>query len=360
MLDFMEKAWKIINKYPLLLYRIEASYVNYPTYISDELYNVLQETEKLAYPTKENDYIRGYRYFMLPVKVKSEVKFVPIGLYYLKKFDIYQLEILTKGILEVKREGNEKETHYPPNHAKLTRDVISLIYRVYEFAKVQREKPIYIGLHNLYKRYLTGTVKLKYVMEPKISKEEAKQVLKAYRENLKNKLQGDVSLRQYLGVVKVIYETLGYKVDGDLKELYKAHADFRDCGMMKLPLDDVMAFKKWLREEALCGGHPFEVIAGGLTTYGISLYPPEDGRYLLSPGDMIEEFYLVVKEFLKRKIPFYAPRLVEVLKILTGEAKVRVNEENYFPRMIVYYDEVKRKDKIEWDDIEEVEYLSIP
>ncbi|MCY0883165.1 MAG: hypothetical protein OWQ50_05060 [Acidianus infernus] len=100
----------------------------------------------------------------------------------------------------------------------------------------------------------------------------------------------------------------------------------------------------------------FEVVRGGLITYGIHLYPPEGGRYVLSPGDYYEEFYRVVKEFLRRKIPFKSPELVNVLKVLTGLAEVKVNEINDFPKMIVLYEDVRNKRKIKWEEIEEVEY----
>ncbi|WP_373469016.1 hypothetical protein [Acidianus infernus] len=46
-------------------------------------------------------------------------------------------------------------------------------------------------------------------------------------------------------------------------------------------------------------------------------------------------FYLQGTTEWLRKIPFKSPELVNVLKVLTGLAKVKVNEINDFPKMIV-------------------------
>lgn len=335
----------IINSYPLVMYKIDADYINPPTYENDELYDLARELEDLAYPTRENDYARAYYNFFCPVKLKTKIRFVPIGLVYLKKYDSYEVVINTRGKVVIKRGSKEGDEL-----------VKNLLLRVVRFSKFQINRGILITTEYLHKNYLVGKVKLKYVRDPLITVEEAKQVLREYKENLARKVEGEVTLGDYLRTVKVIYEALGFDVKGELKELYRRYADGRDCGMMELPLDDATAFRKWLNTKAYCGGHPFEVVRGGLITYGIHLYPPEEGRYVLSPGDYLEDFYKVVKEFLRREIPFKAPELVNVLKVLTGLAEVKVNEINDFPKMIVLYDDVMDKRKIKWEEVKEVEY----
>jgi hypothetical protein len=336
----------IINSYPLVMYKIDANYINPPTYESDELYNLAKELEDLAYPTRESDYAKIYYNFFCPVKIKNSIiRFIPIGLSYLKKYDTYEIFINTRGKIGIKRGNKEADAL-----------IKNLLLRTISFSKFQINRGLIITIDYIDKHYLEGRVKLKYVKDPVITIEEAKGVLKEYKDNLSRKIEGEITLGDYLRTVRVIYEALGFEVKGELKDLYRRYADGRDCGMMELPLDDAIAFKKWLNNESYCGGHPFEVVRGGLITYGIHLYPPEDGRYVLSPGDYYEEYYKVVKEFLRRKIPFKSPELVNVLKVLTGLAEVKVNEINDFPKMIILYEDVRDKRKIKWKEIEEVEY----
>ncbi|MBB5255253.1 hypothetical protein [Sulfurisphaera ohwakuensis] len=343
----MYKVWEIIKKYPLILYLMDFSYGGNKTFKSTKAYDLLKEMENYIYPTREDDYVRCYYYLFLPVNVKGKIKFVPTSFCYLKEFDEYEFFVHTKGGIRIGK-GDEK----------LPQCYNSLLIRVYIFMKMQYEDPIFITTKDIYKHYLVGEVKLKYVIKPKMSKDDAKQLLIQYKENLKNKLQSDdITLRDYLEVVKIVYEANKLEMDNDLKELYKRYADGRDCGMMDLPLDDKEAFKKWLHGEAHCGGHPFEIIRGGFITYGVYLYPPRNGRYTIIANDFIDEYINAVKEFLKRKIPFRAPDLINVLKYLTGELVVKVNDYSDFPRhLFIFYSEVENKKKIKWEEVEEVNY----
>jgi len=341
------KIWEIIKKYPLTLYLMDFDHLSPPTFKSTKAFNLLKEMESYIYPTRENDYVRCYYYLFLPVNVKGKIKFVPTGFCYLKEFDEYEFFVHTKGGIRIGKGDEELSDCYN-----------SLLMRVYEFMKLQHEDPIFVTTKDIYKYYLVGEVKLKYVTKPKMSKEEAKQILEQYKENLKNRLPSDdITLRDYLEVVKVVYEANNFKVDKDLKELYKRYADGRDCGMMDLPLDDKEAFKDWKEHDAYCGGHPFEIIRGGFITYGVYLYPPREGRYTIYANDFIDEYINAVKEFLKRKIPFRAPDLINVLKYLTGELVVKVNDYSDFPKhLYIFYFDVENKRKIKWEEIEEVNY----
>ena len=341
------RIWEIIEKYPLILYLIDFNYLREITFKSTKIYNLLKEMENYIYPAREDDYVRCYFYLFLPVKVKNKLKFVPTGFCYLKEFDEYEFFVHTKGGIKIGKGDEELPACYN-----------SLIMRVYEFMKLQHQDPIFISTDDIYKHYLVGEVKLKYVTKPKMSNEEAKQILKQYKDNSKNKLPSDdITLRDYLEVVKIVYEANGLKVDKDLKELYKSYADGRDCGMIDLPLDDKEAFKNWRNSKAHCGGHPFEIIRGGFITYGVYLYPPREGRYTIIANDFIEEYINAVKEFLRRKIPFRAPDLIDVLKYLTGELIVKVNDYSDFPKhLFILYSGVENKRKVKWEDIREENY----
>ncbi|BDC17923.1 hypothetical protein [Acidianus sp. HS-5] len=343
--DVRNKIMKIVNSHPLVMYKIETEYLDPPTYNNDELYNLAKELEEITYPTREDDYVRVYYFFFSPVKLKEVIKLVPISLVYLKKFDAYELFINTRGKIRIGK-GNKEADEMVKN----------LLLRVLEFSKFQINRGIFITVEDIDKHYLEGKVRLKYVRDPVITLEEAKDILRRYKENLNKRLDKEISLRDYLETVKVIYEALGLDTKGHIKDLYSRYADGRDCGMMNLPLDNPPAFRKWLNQDSSCGGHPFEVVKGGLFTYGILLYPPEEGRYVLSPGDYYEEYYKVVKEFLAREIPFKSPGLVDALKILTGLKEVIVNGINSCPKMLILYDDVKNKRRIKWEEIKEVEY----
>ena len=341
-----DRVWGIIRRHRLVLYGLDFG-LGEPHFRSDEGYNVLKELEGLVYPTREDDYVRCYFYLFLPVKVKGEIKFVPTGFCYLKEFDEYEFFVRTRGSIKIGR----GEGDLPPCYK-------SLLMRVYEFAKLQLESPTLITTEDIYKHYLVGEVKLKYVSEPKMTVEEAKRLLAQYRENLKNRLPSDdITLRDYLEVVKIVYEANGLDVSRDLKELYRRYADGRDCGMMELPLDDREAFRRWREKEAHCGGHPFEVMRGGFITYGIYLYPPRKGRYVIYANDFVEEYVNAVRELLRRRVPFVAPDIVNALKYMTGELVVKVNDYSDFPRhMFIPYSEVRDKKRVKWEEIEEVKY----
>jgi hypothetical protein len=99
-------------------------------------------------------------------------------------------------------------------------------------------------------------IKLKYVTKPQMKIEEARKIMKQYRKNKALRLESDeVNLRDYLEVVKVIYEANGFDVSGDLKELYRRYSDGRDCGLADLPLEDKRAFTEW-RKHGCIGGIP--------------------------------------------------------------------------------------------------------
>lgn len=65
------------------------------------------------------------------------------------------------------------------------------------------------------------------------------------------------------------------------KDQYYRNADGRDEGLRDVALNDPDAFKDWLLESRMRGGHPWEVCMGGNSTH-ISLYVGYDNGYYLS------------------------------------------------------------------------------
>lgn len=114
--------------------KILSVYINPPTYESDELYNLAKELEDLAYPTRENDYAKIYYNFFCPVKLKNSIiRFIPIGLAYLKKYDTYEIFINTRGKIEIKR-GNKEADKFIKN----------LLLRAISFSKFQINRGLII------------------------------------------------------------------------------------------------------------------------------------------------------------------------------------------------------------------------
>ncbi|MBP1356880.1 MAG: hypothetical protein JZD40_00065, partial [Sulfolobus sp.] len=190
---------------------------------SDEIYQMLMELESIAYPSLESDYVKVYSYFFFPVKGKR-IWFVPLTLTYLKETGDYEV-IINHSTFTVTK-GGEDESY---DSEQLKR----VIQRVMDFAKLCQCYVEYIPPEDVHPLYRKGRIKLKYVWDDLMPVSEAKDLWKRYKENLKNKLESDkITLRDYLSVASIIYKSLGMKVIGDLKEDYKRHADFRDCGLL--------------------------------------------------------------------------------------------------------------------------------
>ncbi|WP_150111446.1 hypothetical protein [Candidatus Acidianus copahuensis] len=298
--------------------------------------------EEITYPSLESDYVKLYANLFFPVKGKR-IWFVPLTLTYFKETGEYEIRIDHSTFRANK---GEEQSH-------ISDQLKRVIKRVIDFAKLCNCFMEYIPTEHVHPLYRRGRVKLKYVWDKLMPISEAKELWRKYKENLKNRLESNkIMLRDYLTVVSIIYKSLGKKVTGDLKEDYKRYADFRDCGLLDLPLDDRDAFYRWYHDDEWVGCHPFEVVAGGLISAGILLFPPdEDGRYTLSVGSYVDDYVKSVKGLLQFKVPFSAPLLHKALKILTGEEYVKVNDYNEGLLNFVYvnYYDVKRKSKVEWE-----------
>lgn len=120
------------------------------------------------------------------------------------------------------------------------------------------------------------------------------------------------------------------------KELYRAHADGRDEGLMELDETSAEAFNIWYHDRTRHGGHPWEVCRGGNSTH-ISLYVLQDekGWWLnlagSSLGRSVEtvKFYLALKD---KGLPVDLTDGVEIAAMLTGTDYIGIVSEDIFPR----------------------------
>ncbi|MGC9020903.1 MAG: hypothetical protein ACP5KE_06835, partial [Candidatus Methanodesulfokora sp.] len=171
---------EIIDKYPLVLHYLGLSYTNKRVVQSDDLYFLLRKIEELAYPTREDDYVRSYYYFFLPIKMRSGIKFAPVLIFYLKENDEYDVCLHTAGCFTVRRGNQEPDELY-----------VNFLRRLHEFAVLQIKNPIFITTDMICKRYLVGRIKLKYVTKPQMKIEEAREIMKQYRKNKALRLESD-------------------------------------------------------------------------------------------------------------------------------------------------------------------------
>ena len=99
------------------------------------------------------------------------------------------------------------------------------------------------------------------------------------------------------------YKENNYRCVGELsaKDLYYVHADGRDEGLKDIDIEDPDAFKDWLLENRVRGGHPWEVCSGGNSTH-ISLYVGyNNGYYLTLAGSSLVRTIETVKFYLALK-----------------------------------------------------------
>ncbi|MDT7858807.1 MAG: hypothetical protein RQ930_02040 [Candidatus Aenigmarchaeota archaeon] len=352
-IELKENLIKLIEKYKVDPYEISILYGHkVEVWIENtDAYEKLQKLEALLLPTEKRKDRKVYEHLLLPFIYKdNSVKLATFTLVNLPKLEEYGIVSPTIINLIVTRGSNDVD-----------KKLLNLIDLLYETARIRSKSDVKINDSDISPNFRVGKVKLKYVNEfkPIITREEAERVLMEYKLNRSRRLPSDeISLREYLNVVGLVYDALGLldiskaSVE-DILKVRKEVGDFRDCGLLDLPLDDRYAFMKW-KEENRCGLHPFEVVAG-YSYNGILLYPPIKGRFAVYIDYIDERMYKIVCRLLEKKIPFTTD-IKKLLYTLRGEIYVNVNIPTPEILGTVYYDDVKEKDKIIWKKIEEVKY----
>lgn len=146
----------------------------------------------------------------------------------------------------------------------------------------------------------------------------------------------DMTARMFFNACQVGYIENGCAAPADnAKSLYYKHADGRDEGLSKVPLDDPKAFHKWFHKREY-GGHPWEIMRGGNSTH-VSLYVCEDeqGYYFIVDGRSENRFIETINCYIAVKRMGYPVHLndSELLKErLKGEEILGVVPKDVFPR----------------------------
>ena len=196
--------------------------------------------------------------------------------------------------------------------------------------KILREKywHIYVGEKE---EYLKG-----------ITQEEIKRFSMLIRQQTENAPPAgrlsEMTAGRFFDCCRLGYEANQYDGSGQLspKELYRAHADGRDDGLLSLPEDSREAFAEWFDARTMRGGHPWEVCRGGNSTH-ISLYVAHDeqGWWLhlagSSYGRSVEtvKFYLVLADY---GLPVYLRDGLEIDAMLNGRDFIGIVPEKVIPR----------------------------
>lgn len=133
----------------------------------NELYQMLGEIEKIAYPSLESDYVKMYSHFFFPVKGKR-IWFVPLTLTYFKETGEYKIRIdhstfrINKG---------DEQSH-------VTEQLKKVVERVIDFAKLCNCFVEYIPTDDINPLYRRERVKLKYVWDNLMPISEAKELMR--------------------------------------------------------------------------------------------------------------------------------------------------------------------------------------
>lgn len=134
------------------------------------------------------------------------------------------------------------------------------------------------------------------------------------------------------------YEANHYASTEDLspRELYRAHADGRDDGLLTLKEDSADDFAAWYHDRAKRIGHPWEVCRGGNSTH-ISLYAmlDERGWWLTLAGSSEVRSVETIKFYLAlttHGLPVFLQDGLELAAMLTGQDSIGIVPENVLPR----------------------------
>lgn len=124
-------------------------------------------------------------------------------------------------------------------------------------------------------------------------------------------------------------------MEDDAKSKYYKNADGRDEGLSEVPLDDPIAFHKWLHKREY-GGHPWEIMRGGNSTH-VSLYVCEDeqGYYFIVDGRSENRFLETINCYIAVKRMGYPVQLNDsklLKERLQGREIIGIVPKDIFPR----------------------------
>lgn len=312
-----------------------------------EVYNLVKELTNKAYFSSRDKYEKYWEGFYLPLKRTGKVISIPFNIVKYKK-DFF-CNFFQMGNLEVRKGNKEAEKIYK----KIFQEAI-------RFTHLIRQTQGEIVEKTLPYDFRTGKIKGKYILDKLLPQEEKEKIIKDYNRLSKNNfnLKG-CSLNEYFNITSICYKSVFGKKVAKLSplEMYKRFADGRDGGMLSIKnWESRREFLNWYKDDKWSGSHPFEIIFSW-HRHGIHLYPPSSynsWRYSLRVTNYsyAEDYIKMVRILIKRKVPFIAYNLEEVLDYLRGETYFTVNTYSDNPFSYIPCQEYKKNyfKYIEWDN----------
>jgi len=148
----------------------------------------------------------------------------------------------------------------------------------------------------------------------------------------------EMTAQKFFDCCRLGYEANNYKGIGELdaRELYCAHADGRDDGLLDIDPNSAEDFASWYHNPEFRGGHPWEVCRGGNSTH-ISLYAnsDENGWWFSLAGSSYGRSVETVKFYLALAdagLPTYLRDGKELADMITGRDFIGIVPEDVFPR----------------------------
>lgn len=313
-----------------------------------QVYNLVKKLISKSFPTYEDKFDKRWSYFYLPLKRSGYLITIPFTITEYKKEFFVGFHHL--GNLNIKKGKKKIEQEYKTIFKETLR-FIPLIKKTRDEI-LKKTTPYDIR---------TGKIKGKYIMEKLMSEREKGKIFLSYKRYLKKQLKiFQISLNEYFKVAAFCYQAAYGKKTKNLSpfKMYKRWADGRDGGMLSIKnQDSKKEFMNWQKTGRHLGSHPFEIVFSW-HNHGIHLYPPYEGNpyYSLQVTNYAyaRDFIKMVKDLIKKKIPFQAIKLNEVVNYLSGETYFIVND--YSEHVFYYIPSKKYKDLyfryIEWDKIE--------
>jgi hypothetical protein len=204
-IELKENLRRLIEKYKVDPYEISMSHGHELELRIENTnaYEKLQKLEALLLPTKERKDRKVYENLFLPfIDEDNSVKIAPFTFVNLPKLEEYGITSPTIINLIVSR-GNDD----------VDKKLLNLIDLLYETDQIRSKSDVKINDSDISPHFRIGKVKLKYVSKfnPVITREEVERVLMEYKLNRSRRLPSEeISLREYLNVVGLIYDALGF------------------------------------------------------------------------------------------------------------------------------------------------------
>ncbi len=342
--ESLKKSFKPAINFFELEYFLEGKDVNIH---SNSLFKLANKLTNSAYPSHKDKFEKRWEYFYLPSKRSGKTISIPFGiLRYGGKFYLYfgRLGQLSIGM------GKERTENI---YKKILNESI-------KFSKVIKKTKSKIVEITVPYDLRTGKIKGKYIMKKPLLKKEKEQLYTNYKKHLKKGLKvSTISLHEYLAIAGVCYRTaFESKTNGmSCKEMYRKWADGRDGGMLSIQnKNSKKEFMEWLKSGKHIGAHPFEIVFSWLE-HGIHLYPPDKNRPYFSLSvtnyGYAWSFIKMVNALIKKKVPFQAIDIENVLEYLSGETYFTVND--YDKHFFFYAPSKKEHDlyfhHINWDKL---------